>query len=139
MKHDWNHDTISLKRGRKRQIDFGENKTTKILQPTPLHGETCNMEKGLEEDEEEYLLQLFTIKLDKLLQDKEASTDGNTCEKPKQKQQEIDNIDKQAQPCGEEALKRLYKWLKTQKMKEMEIEAQVKQNQLQEINLGEEG
>ena len=75
VKHDWNRDIISLKKGKKKvYIEFGQNKTTKIARLTPLHAETYNMAKGLEEDEEEYLLQqnpnlvpLFMVHLDKIL------------------------------------------------------------------------
>ena len=79
VKHDWNRDRISLKKGKKKvYIGFGQNKTTRIAHCTPLHAETYNMAEGLEDDEEEYLLQqnpnlvpLFLVHLDKVLQKQE--------------------------------------------------------------------
>ena len=73
-------------------IEFGQNKTTRIAQLTPLHVETYNMAEGLEEDEEEYLLQqnpdlvsLFIVHLDKLLQEKKLDLRNG---KGKRKQKE---------------------------------------------------
>ena len=77
VKHDWNRDKISLNKGKKKvYIEFGQNKTTRIARLTPLHAKTYNMAEGLEEDEEEYLLQqnpnlvpLFMVHLDKIMQE----------------------------------------------------------------------
>ena len=58
MKHDWNRDRISIRKGKKKtNLEFGANKTIRKLQHTPFHAETCNMAEGLEENKEEYLLQ----------------------------------------------------------------------------------
>ena len=83
VKHDWNRDRISLKKGKKKvYLEFGQNKTTKIDRLTPLHAETYNMAEGLEEDEEEYLLQqnlnlvpLFMVHLDKILQEQKPNSE----------------------------------------------------------------
>lgn len=104
VKHDWNRDRISLRKGNKKTyIEFGQNKTTRLPQCTPLHAETYNMAEGLEEDEEEYLLQqnpnltpLFMVHLDKLLQ-KEAQAPGKLVNKKKQKEPE--DLEQQARQC----------------------------------------
>lgn len=75
VKHDWNRDRISIRKGKKKAyIEFGQSKTTRIEKLTPLHAETCNMPEGLEEDAEAYFLQqnpnlvpLFIVRLDKLV------------------------------------------------------------------------
>ena len=144
VKHDWNRDKISLKKGKKKvYIEFGQNKTTRIAHFTPLHAETYNMAEGLEDDEEEYLLQqnpnlvpLFLVHLDKVLQ-KQKMDPGN--KKGKRKQAKPEDLELRARECGQEDFENLQAWIKTQKDKEQEEVTRVKQDQLEEIDLGEEG
>ena len=101
------------------------------------------MEEGLEEDEEEYLLHqnpnlvpLFMVHLDKILQ-KQKLDPGS--KKGKRKQAESEDIELRARECGQEDFENLQAWIKTQKDKEQEEVTRVKQNQLEEADLGEEG
>ena len=144
VKHDWNRDRISLKKGKKKvYIEFGQNKTTRIDRLTPLHAETYNMAEGLEEDEEEYLLRqnpnlvpLFMVHLDEILQGKEPNS---VKKKNKKNLAEQEDIELRARECGSADLENLQAWIKAQKDKEQEEDTRVKQDQLEEVNLGEEG
>ena len=144
VKHDSNRGRISLKKEKKKvYIGFGQSKTTRITHFTPLHAETYNMTEGLEDDEEEYLLQqnlnlvpLFLVHLDKVLQIQRMNL-GN--KKGKRKQAEPEDLQVRAQECGQEDFENLQAWIKTQKDKEQEEVTRVKQDQLKEIDLGEEG
>ena len=50
-----------------------------------------------------------------------------------------DNLEAQAQQCSDEDLNKMEEWIKIQEMWEQESKARVKQDQLNEVNLGKEG
>ena len=101
------------------------------------------MTEGLEDDEEEYLPQqnpnlvaLFLVHLDKVLQ-KQGTNPEN--KKGKRKQAEPEDLELRARECGQEDFENLQAWIKTQKDKEQEDVTRVKQDQLEEIDLGDRG
>ena len=86
-----------------------KNKKTTIDRLTPLHAETYNMAKGLEEDEEEYLLQqnpnlvpLFMVHLDKILQEQKPNSGKK---KGKRNEAGREDIELRAWNAGKQTLK----------------------------------
>ena len=122
VKHDWNRNRISLKKGKKKvYIEFGQNKTTRIARLTPLHAETYNMAQGLEDDAEEYLLQqnpnlvpLFMVHLDKILQEQKPDLGSKKC---KRKHAEPEDIELRARECRQKGFENYKLGLKLRRTK----------------------